>query len=325
MPQGSSAKRYWHRDNFKSVDALNAEIWTRSPQLQREIQSPHDLVGAGKVGPQQAMLEPDAALAIQSDTVLPWVPDIVGKDAHGDRAVLIFGAAYAGFIREYSGRRACLGLGDYVKAATNGNETNWTVFQRLFLDNVVACDAVSDRDYYGKLELLLESAGVSSNRIILSDLCPNSIVKRGIFKKNRRHDDSRQPSKEFVEHPIVAGWTWRRITESRAELIIALGYIAEHGLLRLFQSHDAKISCNGQQWRPPPQHVNSPASEWVDKYADPDKKLRHWLTPGTWWSISMHGREVRLLPVYHPAAVDRHDHNYTRTVKALVAALSRAK
>ena len=179
MPHDSSLKGYWDHANFRLVDALNAEMWTRSPQLQREIQSPHDLIGTGKVGPQQAMLEPDAALPITTDTVLPWVPDIVGKDADGDRAVIIFGAAYAGFIREYSSRRACLGLSDYAKAATNDNEANWTVFQRLFLNNVVARDAVSDGDYYGKLESLLISAGISANRIILSDLCPNSIVKRG--------------------------------------------------------------------------------------------------------------------------------------------------
>ncbi len=127
MPHDSPLKGYWDQANFKLVDTLNAEMWTRSPQLQREIQSPHDLIGTGKVGPQQAMLEPDAALDIKTDTVLPWVPDIVGKDADGDRGVIIFGAAYAGFIREYSSRRACLGLSDYAKAATNGNEANWTV------------------------------------------------------------------------------------------------------------------------------------------------------------------------------------------------------
>jgi len=330
MPHDSSLKGYWDHANFRLVDTLNAEMWTRSPQLQREIQSPHDLIGTGKVGPQQAMLEPDAALAITTDTVLPWVPDIVGKDADGDRAVIIFGAAYAGFIREYSSRRACLGLSDYAKAATNDNEANWTVFQRLFLNNVVARDAVSDGDYYGKLESLLISAGISANRIILSDLCPNSIVKRGPAHNNRRQDDSKQPSKDrapifckYVEYPIVAGWTWRRITESRAECIIALGHIAEHGLLRLFRSHDAKIHCNGQQWMQPSQNVNAPVSDWVDNYADPGRKLGYWLTPGRWWTISIQGRDVRLLPVYHPAAVDNWDRDYTRTVKALAVLLSR--
>jgi hypothetical protein len=294
---------YWDQANFRLVDALNSEMWMQSPPLQRTIQQPHNLVQPGSVGPQQAMLENDA------ETVLPWVPDIVGKKAEGDRAVLIFGAAYAGFIREYSCRSACLRLRDYAEAA------NWTEFQRLFLDNVVAPDA----DYYGKLASLLNSAGVSANRIILSDLCPNSIVRRSGVINNCRQDDSRQPCKDrasvfcqYVEDPGVAGWTWRRITESRAERIIALGHITEHGLLRLFSRHDAKISCNGQ-----PLRITVPAPDWVDRYADPGKNLGYWLNPVRWWTISIPGRDVRLLPVYHPAVVDQYDPGYRRTGSAL--------
>lgn len=250
------------------------------------------------------MLENDA------ETVLPWVPDIVGKEAEGDRAVLIFGAAYAGFIQEYSCRGACLRLRDYAEAA------NWTEFQRLFLDNVVAPDAA----YYRKLESLLNLAGVSANRIILSDLCPNSIVKRSAVINKRRQDDSRQPGNDrasvfcsYVENPAVECWTWRRITESRVERIIALGHVAEHGLLRLFSRNHARIFCNRQPFQPRLRAT----CDWVDRYADPGKNLGYWLNPGRWWTISIPGRDVRLLPVYHPAAVDQYDPGYRRTGSAL--------
>ena len=99
------------------------------------------------------MLEPYAALCIHNDTVLPWVPDIVGKEAEGSDAILIFGAAYAGFIREYSGRGACLGLADYAKFALDDGGDNWTGFQGAFLENVVAPDFV----YYGRLASLFSS------------------------------------------------------------------------------------------------------------------------------------------------------------------------
>ena len=321
MPPGSSPEGYWDHANFKLVDTINADMWTRSPQLQREIQPPAALGKPGSVGPQQAMLEPDAALAIDADTVLPWVPDIVGKDADGDRAVLVFGAAYAGFIHEYSSRDACLPLSDYVQAAKRGDGDGWAAFQRLFLDKVVNPDVA----YYGKLASLLASAGVSANRIVLSDLCPNSFVKR-IVINNERKDDSSQPSGDrapifcrYVEHPVVAGWTWRRIIESRAVCIIALGRIAEHGLLRLFSRHGASISCNGRQWRPPQAPGTEPEWTWVGNKAAPQTSMAYWLRPGRSWTISIPGRQLRLLPVYHPSRVDDYDPSYSQTRNALAA------
>jgi hypothetical protein len=102
----------------------------------------------------------------------------------------------------------------------------------------------------------------------------------------------------------------------KAKCIIALGHISEHGLLRLLRNHEAKIFCNGQPWQPH-QLVNTPASEWIDHYADQDRRLDHWLTPGRWWTISIQGSDMRLLPVYYPATVDKWDRDYTRTRKAL--------
>jgi hypothetical protein len=322
MIPGTRANGYWNQANFKVADPINAERWTRSLQLQFEIQPPVELTAPGSVGPQQAMLEPDPALGIDQNTVLPWVPDLVGNDAAGEHAILLFGAAYAGFIREYSCRGACLPLADYVAAAKHDRAAGWVAFQRLFLENVVQPDAA----YYGRLASLLTSVGVGASRVVLADLCPNSIVKRGVIN-NRRKDDSQQPCRDrastfckYVAHPTVAGWNWRRIIETGASSIIALGHIVEHGLLRLFSANGASISSGGRHWNQSSQVQNLAA--WVDRYADPAKKLDYWLTPGRWWTVSMPRKTVRVLPVYHPSTAGNYDPGYSRTRDAVAYLLS---
>jgi hypothetical protein len=309
MLPNSPHRGYWAHANFKSVDAINAEIWTQSPLLQCKIQEPHALTEPGSVGPQQAMLEDDP------ETVLPWVPDIVGTEAVGERAIIIFGSAYAGFMCEYSRRCACLKLNDFKGAK------DWIAFQKLFLKYVVAPDG----DYYQKLERLLTLAGISANQIILSDLCPNSIVGRSEVINNRRRDDSRQSKawakvfSKYVENPMVEDLTWRRILESRANRVIALGHVAEHGLLRLFSRRGASIFCNGHKWT---QRVDSSGEAWVGNYADLTKTLYYWLRERRWWTVSIPGRELRLLPVYHPAKIEKWDPGYVQTLKVLADFIS---
>ncbi|MGA3180224.1 MAG: hypothetical protein ABSF38_07785, partial [Verrucomicrobiota bacterium] len=171
---------------------------------------------------------------------------------------------------------------------------------------------------------MLTAVGIPANRIILSDLCPNSIVKR-IVADNRRQDDSRQPVKDrapifcrYVEHPVVEEWTWRRNTESWSECIVVLGSIAEHGLLRLLISGGAKITCHVPPVIPPNLSHSIPPC-WVDRPADPGRNLRYWLEPGRWWTISIPGRNIRLLPIYHPVRMDDNDPGYERTAQALAA------
>jgi hypothetical protein len=247
---------------------------------------------------------------------------LVGNDACGEHAILLFGTAYAGFIREYSCRGACLPLVDYVAAAKHNHADGWVAFQQQFLERVVAPDAV----YYGRLASLMTSVGVAASRIVLTDLCPNSIVKRRVIQ-DRRKDDSRQPCKErastfckYVTHATVADWTWRRILESRAPIIIALGHIAEHGLLRQFRANGASVSSGGLDWNQSSQMQNVAA--WVDRYADPGKKLDYWLTPGRWWDVSMPDRNIRLLPIYHPSTVGNCDLGYSRTRDAVAHLLN---
>lgn len=314
---------FWDIGNFDlDNDQINAEIWRKSPELQREIQRPDQLSALGAVGAQQAMLDENHTLGINVDDVLPWVPDIVGKDSGKENSLLIFGAAYAGFIYEYSSRPACIPLCEYVKAV---KDQDMAYFQKQFLDRVVAPDS----SYYGKIESLMQAVQIKSSQIVLSDLCPCSIVKRQI-KKGQRKDDSKQPSKErakifceYVENPQVQKWTADRILKSKSRHIIALGHIAEHGLLRLFSRMDAKFF-NGNQ--PFNLQTNiAPPWKWVDQYADhPNRKLKFWIANNTWWTIRKGERDWRLLPIYHPASVDRKDHDpsYDNTIFVLKNFLS---
>ncbi len=306
---------FWDQSNFNFNDQINLEIWRESPKLQRDIQKPGQLTQLGSIGPQQAMLDENATLGINADSVLPWVPDIVGKDSHKENDLLIFGAVYAGFIDEYSSRRECMPLNEYVNAAKDGG---LTYFQKLFLERVVERDSA----YYGKIKSLIQNAGVEPSLLVLSDLCRNSIVERRVVN-NKRRDSSRQPSKEraatycvYVEneqYPKIQEWTEKRILQSKSGRIIALGHVAEHGLLRLFSRIGATISQGNEQFNL--QIRLSP--QWVDSYADPNRQLSFWINNKTWWTIKRGDKEWRLLPIYHPATVDRYDSNYKQTASVL--------
>jgi hypothetical protein len=312
---------FWYPENFNlNDDQINDEIWGKSRELQKKIQCPDKLIALGSVGAQQAMLDENQALGIKVDDVLPWVPDIVGKNSDKENGLLIFGAAYAGFIYEYSSRPACMPLCEYVKAV---KDQDIAYFQKQFLDRVVAPDS----SYYGKIKSLMQSVQIKSSQIVLSDLCPCSVVKRQI-KNGQRKDDSKQPSKdrakifcEYVENPQVQKWTADRILKSKSRHIIALGHIAEHGLLRLFSRMGAKFY-NGNQ--PFNLQTNiAPPWKWVDQYADhPNRNLKFWIDNNTWWTIRKGDRDWRLLPIYHPAIADRYDSNYNNTISLLKNFLS---
>ena len=308
---------YWRIDSFILNDPLNAEVWVQSPHLQHHIQPPEVLAAVGSIGPQQAMLEDHPDLGIGRGDVLPWVPDLVGKEWKSPEAVFVYGAAYAGFIREYSTRHASMPIAEYREAAKLGT-LGVGLFQNGFLRRVVE----PDNDYYGRIAILLEAVGIASEKLVLSDLCPLSLVKRFV-KGGRRADDSRQPTGEraaafqqYVEHPFVRGWTARRIKDSQSCRIVALGWLAEHGLLRLLHSLGAEIGCQGESWNPTPNPVAQPWA-WVNNYAQEGRRLWFWLNRRTWWTVSMMGREWRLLPIYHPASVCKRDSGYGRTTVAL--------
>ena len=312
---------FWNRDYFDFDDPLNQEIWSRSPVVQQEIQSPRELQKPGAIGAQQAMIDLTPNPRFSASPSLPWVPDVVGKEWHTREALLIVGSAYAGFIREFSTRSRALPLADYVSASSASQ------FQRSFLRYVVAPDS----SYYGPIQALASSK--TAARIALFDVCRASFVKRGsgTAQRNDTSGDSvaleaPEVFEQYAENKTQADWTWRRITESQANRIVALGYIAEHGLLRLFARHGMQIQVsNGSA---PPLRINAfpdGSGRWVKVYADhPSRPVGSWLKLRCWWTISgevegVH-RAWHLLPAFHPARHQKPDPEYRQT-KVLLAAM----
>lgn len=160
---------------------------------------------------------------------------------------MVIGSAYAPFIQGFSNRIATLPLASY--GSINSGES-----QRNFLHHVVRPDA----DYYAKVSLLCRGI-VESSQLTVFDLCRASYAIRGTrvgrsldrgaeftFKSgkyrtleekrvaNENAKRSRQMFIRYVDSEKQREWTRRRFTDSQATNIIALGYRAEHGLLRFF-------------------------------------------------------------------------------------------
>jgi hypothetical protein len=299
----------WNAAHFRSTDDLNQEIWRSSPGLQLSLDPPEGLSLVGSVGAQQAMLH-DRSLTPSG--VLPWVPDLVGVDSDDPAAVIVVGSAYAGFIQQYSGRRKSMPLANYL-ASGSAQE-----FQTAFLREVVGNDA----SYYGPLRRLCSSLPAPGFTSFV-DLCRVSLVRRGIGSSNRT--DSSSSSEigrdamayvRYAENRPAANWLWHRFVHSGAKRIVALGHVAEHGLLRMFAKRGMRISERQTELT-----INQADNRWATKYADPGRQLSYWLDNGTWWTVRgvVDGRERawKVLPVYHPARHSVHDSSYDKT-RALI-------
>lgn len=301
---------FWNLEHLDLGDSLNADIWSRSPALQRRIQPPSVLRQPGAIGAQQAMLAPgsDVPTFITPESILPWVPDLVGTRWREPGSVLVVGSAYAGFIAQYSQRKRTMALADYARAGSTAE------FQRRYVRDVVD----SDRNYYDSIKSLVGGAGgfTNASRIAVFDLCRASFVERGDGRHTRKDkwDDSvvrrgRAAFAQYVDGETEAGnpadWTWQRILGSQAVRIVALGRIAEHGLLRLFHQRGLSIHRSDMPsvpWTPRP----SANGEWVNWQADARCNIGFWLRQGAWWTITgtIEGaqRTWHLLPAYHPAS-----------------------
>ncbi len=299
--------RFWR--DLATEDAVNEEIWARSPDLQRRIQPPEALQLAGAVGAQQAMLPGDP------HGVLPWVPDLFGRSWHEPDALLVVASAYAGFIAECSTRHRCLQIADYRPART------WTEFQRVF----VARDVDDDPNYYGPIAQLVATVTgrTESSHLALFDLCRASFVRRGQGGNRSDVSDDRmvRNAADTYNRYVDAGdgWSWRNVSGGDAVRVVALGTIAEHGLLRLFAAHGCAVrhSRTGEVWKPiAARHSGA----WVARYADSRYRLATWLQEGCWWEISSSdiGRVWRVLPLAHPSR-SQHDPGYARASSVLQA------
>ena len=332
QPLQAQSMEYFGKHLSCRSDNLNEAIWRQSPFAQRCIQNPARLIDEGSIGAQQAMMPAALVPGVSPATILPWVPDILGEHWKSANSMIVVGTAYAGFIRELSGRARCLDLSQYARLA----KESWPEFQDHFLDEVVAHDS----NYYAPIETLVGGI-VDFSQLALFDLCRASFVKRGSGRGQRADSPNQNNIKvapdlfsDYVEWegtlpdgsaygPGV--WTWGRIAESKASCIVALGHVAEHGLLRMFAR---KLTGSTISLRTRPEmspRINLKNKRWPNAYANRGQQLSAWdkgKTPD-WWCVSgtVNGtiRRWSVFSTYHPART--RDDAYYATARARLRAM----
>jgi hypothetical protein len=123
-------------------------------------------------------------------------------------------------------------------------------------------------------------------------------------------------------------WTLDRLTQSSARIVIALGTVAEHGLLKLLDSYkDYKvwdIIHRVPVWRP--QKHREP-SAWTQTHAQNRKGIKSRLSSPTpsCWCVGTASGGIRwyVVPVFHPQAAAKSDPSYRRTLSYLEAVMRR--
>lgn len=314
------ADDFWEDGHLQFTDDINTDIWNRSPSEQYAVQEPATLRLPCAVGAQQAMLD---------EPPLPWVPDVLGRQWRGADTIIIVGSAYAPFVQGISNREATMPLLAYRSPTADE-------FLPSFLKHVVRPDA----DYYNKIALLAKDQGTAAT-IALFDLCRASFTVRGTrvnrdldraaestFKAPKgsgqegqaRAAQSRQTFTKYVESTKQREWTKRRLEQTLATRILALGSIAEHGLLKFF--YDAGIRDITQRSKPVTRWSpnGAAADKWVLHYAKRRQSLGQWLTDDDWWvikgQINGQNRTWHLLPTLHPCRNTK-DPTYNRTRELL--------
>ena len=292
-------------------DLVNQSIWAESISLQRKIAKRETTA----VGVQQAMPKACDEHLFSAQNPLPWVPDLVGSRFGTDPcSVLVVASSYNGFIEGYSRRDAVMPLHEYVNAK-NDDRNGLERFSRAFVECVVDRDAAY---YQPILRTLLPAAGCDPDCCCITDLCKASFVRRGSGPDNDKRGDvgSDTVVKENWPHwlPYVTGgpdggsdaplpyqWLWQRMQQCR--VIIALGAIAEYGVLKILQRMAA--APNAWSWRDNSVRpaMTASVSDWKYGYANTARTLGSWLRDDGWWAMSDSSDKLRwfMLPVYHPA------------------------
>ena len=218
---------FWNPRVLDMEDRLNAAIWAQSPAVQELIQPYRSDWEVGEVGAQQAMHAPSR---------LPWVPDIVGQEWRSPSAVAVIGSAYGPFIRNAHGSHE-MSVHDYDCAAVSD-------FQDRFVRQVVGT-----RTYYAKVAALLGHILPDASHLALFDLCRVAFVRCGNPRDSGGDgvvNSAHELFSRYVEDSVPRNWLWRRLNESEAGTIVALGTVAEHGVLRLL----AATSRMPNSWTP---------------------------------------------------------------------------
>lgn len=248
-------KPFWSCEELDLDDQLNREIWSDSPAEQDQIHPYSADVGVGFIGAQQAMRHPRR---------LPWVPDQIGRDWRSPDALFVIGSAYGPFIAGDK-RPHEFDAADYDCGSS-------TEFLIRFLQRVIAT-----RRYYIEIQKLALTVIPSCRLLALVDLCRVAFVRREKLRDlggDQVVKSAPELFSKFVESRHAAEWLWRRFVESEASAMIALGTVAEHGILRLFSRNLIKASIRDSQ----DGKICFPAKEgdfrWPSRYAHIRRKLK---------------------------------------------------
>ena len=301
---------FWNPAAFDFADSLNLDIFLNSVRVQKQEIGLPDVYGA-----QQAMRAVGA---------LPWIPDPVGRNWKHRDSILFCGSSYAGIFRPFSTRGRTTGR--VVPVQDYAEMDSLRSLQTLFLTQIMARNGYGPADrYYGPIEQLCASLPDAS-RIALFDLCRASYVKRTIESGREIHladgkivEERPDIFSRYVESETPADWLWRRLTGGTAVRLVALGTVAEHGLLRLFQRRGMEIYLG--QLGPfsfSEADLRDTSGSWLKVHAYTRLKcgpkrletllgqkanLAYWLQTPAWWSIRRPDEVEeawRLLPTYHP-------------------------
>ena len=260
----------WNEGLLDPDDELNQEIWARSPALQTQLDAPR----RGAPG------STAAAQALVGDVALPWVPDLVGSRWREPGAAMIFGSSYADFFSPLAQRGRVMSMEEYLAPSA-------AAFQRRFVSKVMNGDAA----YYDKVAELLQRAGVSLSRVVLTDLCRASFVKIEGDRADASEAVLRSHAGHFARYVCAnRPWHLRRINASGVKVIVALGNLAAWGVLDLLM---------GSGWRGignPRQQGEHDSARWVRQTARP---------PGQSTLTHSSGRRLVVLHVPHPSAHGR--------------------
>ena len=327
----------WNIDDFKLDDEINQQIWEQSPALQREVHAQTDDNGEplfnGSYGCQQAMLGNEGF----DENPLPWVPDLVGKDYGAKGSILIVGSAYAPFLIGYGGRQ-CIAPDAHRHLAHR--RATGRFLDEHFFPLVVNNDG---GNYYDKISNVLGHGEgqvpiISPRAIAVTDLCRGSFVYRPNGEAaddicgDRVISDAHPPIPAGAETQCRRmfdtylraenryGWLNRRLNNGGLRVVIALGLIAENGILRRFHERGAQIRENesGSEYIP---GNHNPRWNWVGRYAHAGFNLGYWLTAERWWNVSF-GKHLELcvIPTYHPSAREWTP-GYPENLRAKLAAM----
>jgi hypothetical protein len=205
---------WWNLDALDLDDALNADIWSTSPSLQRQIQA-SAAPSEGTVGAAQSWLGPP----------LSWVPDLVGKRWREPGAVLVMGSSYADFFTRWCGRSGR--MTEHVYRAADTART----FQTAYLRSVV----VGDSAYYEPIADLFRRSAVSMDCVVVTDLCRASFVqlvqgRRGL-STYAGEDVLRGNERLFGQYRDAnRSWHTSRLDAGGFRVIVALGDFAASGV-----------------------------------------------------------------------------------------------